>query len=616
MRKSIRSPRLSGVRLLEGSPFYDRQQDMNSFLLSQDTDTLLYNFRKAAGLPLRGASPMTGWDADECKLKGHTTGHYLSAVSLAYAATGDERFLEKAEQIAEGFRECRDAFTASGKVRPGFLSAYDEEQFDLLEKFTKYPDIWAPYYTLDKIMSGLLDAYELAGCKGASDILSPLGDWVSSRLSALPDEMRHRMWSMYIAGEYGGMISTMIRLYRITGKASHLEAARLFENDHLFDMMAEGRDGLSGMHANQHIPQIIGALELYDVTGDQRYLDIAVNFHRIVTGHHCYVIGGTGEQEKFCDADSECRYLTDKSAESCASYNMLKLTAGLFRYTETFRLKASELMDYYERTLFNHILMSASHRPDGGTTYFLPLAPGSAKHYETEENSCCHGTGMESRYRFMTDIFSYCDEEGLLLINLPVSSQLRDEEAVSIRFSENGTLTVRADSDMKRRIAVRIPTWAGDPQTILSDMTAPDKASVCTDPDGLTGGYLILGRALRTGEEITLRLPLTLRTVSIPSDPDYMCLAWGPYLLGALSASDTPLRLPAGILSGRDGSHGVQGVGSPGRQAGTASGEFTFEEKKIGADRRISAEKIRLIPLYRIDEEKYQVYFRRQPKQC
>ena len=184
----------------------------------QDADSMLYNFRKAAGLPVGDAAPMTGWDAEGCKLRGHTTGHFLSAVSLAYAACGDESFRETARYMVKELARCQHAMEASGKVRRGFLSAYDEEQYDLLEKLTKYPEIWAPFYTLDKIMSGLLDAYELAGISEARDVLEPMGDWVYQRLSRVPASRRQEMWDTYIAGEYGAMIGTLVRLYRISGR--------------------------------------------------------------------------------------------------------------------------------------------------------------------------------------------------------------------------------------------------------------------------------------------------------------------------------------------------------------------------------------------------------------
>lgn len=555
-------PPLKSIRLLAGTPFYDGQQHMLSFLAKQDTGSLLYNFRRAAGLPTGDSEPMTGWDAEDCKLKGHTTGHYLSAVSLAYAACGDEVFKTKAHSVVEGLAECQRALAASGRVHPGFLSAYDEEQFDLLEELTKYPEIWAPYYTLDKIMAGLLDAYELAGISLAKDVLEPLGDWIYERLSRVPARRRAEMWDTYIAGEYGAMIGTLVRLYRISGRKEHLEAAKMFLNPKLFDPLRNGRDELDSMHANQHIPQIIGAVELYAVTGDVSYLDIARSFLRIVTEHHCYAIGGTGEEERFRAADSECSYLTEKTAESCASVNMLRLSSKLFEYESS---ACSSLMDYYELTLFNHILMSYSHCDDGGTTYFMPLAPGSCKHYETEENSCCHGTGMESRFRFMTYICSYegSGEDSVLRVDLPIPSVIDDEEKLTVMASEDVRLTITAGADMKRELAVRIPAWARDSFPEAED------------------GYVYCGR-LKAGEAVSFDLPLKLRVIPAASDSRYYNMAIGPYLLAALSDSKEFMHPDiSGLSENADGA------------------AFSFTDGSTCFE-----------PLYRIDKENYHIYFR------
>ena len=558
-------PPLRSVRLLPGTPFFDAQQKMLRFLAEQDTDSLLYNFRKAAGLPTGDAEPMTGWDAWDCKLRGHTTGHYLSAVSLAYAATGEEIYREKAKAVVEGFIECRDAMALSGKVKPGFLSAYDEEQFDLLEDLTKYPDIWAPYYTLDKIMSGLLDAYGLAKIERAREVLEPLGDWIYARLMRVSPERRAEMWDTYIAGEFGAMICTLVRLYRISGRNAHLEAAKMFDNAKLFDQMSEGRDGLDSMHANQHIPQVTGALELFAVTGEKRYFDIARNFEEIVTHHHCYSIGGTGEEERFRAADKECDHLTEKTAESCASVNMLRLTSKLFEYENEAR---TELMDYYELTLFNHILMSFSHEADGGTTYFLPLAPGSCKHYETEENSCCHGTGMESRFRFMTDIFSYEGEgeDAVVRVDLPVSSVLDDKEKIAVYLCENGQLIVRADQEMKRSLKVRIPAWARRRYPEAKD------------------GYMDCGK-LEAGESVTFDLGMDIRELTVLSDKHYYNLAWGPYLIAAVSDSKDLLHPRVSALAGAPD-----------------DGQGSLIDSESG---------MQFKPLYRIDKDFYHIYFHR-----
>lgn len=278
------------VRLLPGSCYAVMQQNMSEFLLSAENDRMLYSFRAAAGLDTKGARPMTGWDDPSCKLRGHTTGHYLSGLALAWAATGNPVFLDKIREMVRELAICQEAQEKQDGCRAGFLSAYSEEQFDLLEQYTKYPDIWAPYYTLDKIMSGLYDCCILAGNEQAGHILNRLGDWVYRRLSRLPKEQLDRMWSMYIAGEFGGMLGTMVKLFRFSGKETHKKAAGFFLNEKLFYPMEENCDTLEDMHANQHIPQIMGAMELYQLTGEERYWKIGKHFWDMVTEGHTYCI--------------------------------------------------------------------------------------------------------------------------------------------------------------------------------------------------------------------------------------------------------------------------------------------------------------------------------------
>ena len=526
--KKIRFFPISDVRLKKGTLYQKYQQYMLDWLLGVDDGQMLYNFRKAAGLDTCGAAPMTGWDEESCKLKGHTTGHYLSGLALAYAATGDTRFREKIGEMVTGLKECQDAFQGQKGIHPGFLSAYDEEQFDLLEQYTKYPEIWAPYYTLDKIMAGLEDCYLLAEADMALEILSPLGDWVYARLSRLTREQREKMWSMYIAGEFGGMSGTMAKLYQITKKPEHLEAARMFYNEKLYYPMEENCDTLEDMHANQHIPQVIGAMNLYETTGETSFFDVGRHFWEIVTEGHIYCIGGTGETEMFHRAGTTCDYLTEKAAESCASYNMLRLTGQLFEYNPDGRW-----MDYYENTLCNHILASSSHAVDGGTTYFMPLCPGGRKEYSTDENTCCHGTGMESRFRYMEHI--YASDQENVYVNLMVDSVLSGEENLEISTEmEKGSVVIRCGKDMERNLMIHLPFWGRDARVFRNQMEQKVKQHQ---------GYVQLSPC-RKGEGIRLELPVRLRLVTNEENDHLVNLACGPYLLAAISDSREFLELP------------------------------------------------------------------------
>lgn len=558
------------VRLLEGTLYYEYQRRMLEYLLGIDDNQMLYNFRKACGLDTLGAEPMTGWDADDCKLKGHTTGHYLSGLALAWGATGDERFLEKISYMVEELFKCQQAFAQSEEYHRGFLSAYSEEQFDLLEQFTRYPEIWAPYYTLDKIMSGLYDCYQLAENEKAKEVMALMGDWVYNRLSRLTKETLDQMWSMYIAGEFGGMQGTMAKLYQLTRKETHLRAARFFDNEKLYYPMEQNCDTLEDMHANQHIPQILGSMEMFKVTGEEDYLKIGKNFWNIVTGGHVYCIGGTGETEMFHRAGTTCDYLTEKSAESCASYNMLRLTSQLFGYSLD-----GELMDYYDNTLRNHILTSCTHTDDGGTTYFLPLGPGMRKEYSTTENTCCHGTGMESRFRYMEDIYAYDDES--VYINLLIDSKLSGEIELEQKSAvETGEVKIKCLKNMDKNLKIHIPLWA------------QEEFEVSVNGDRLEDivlekGYVCISGFQTEGLEIVLKLPMRLRILKNTSDASLVNLAYGPYILAALSEKSDFFTLPA-----------------------------LEEIQPINKKGHFKAGELKFVPFAEVDLEPYHVYFRKK----
>lgn len=519
---------INDVKLLEGTVYYEYQQKMTEFLLAQNDDQMLYNFRVACGLDTLGAPPMTGWDEESCKLKGHTTGHYLSGLAVCYGATHNERILNKIHYMVTELKKCQDEFAKYPKqYHEGFLSAYSEEQFDLLEVFVKYPEIWSPYYTLEKIMSGLYDCYEIAGEETAREILEPLGVWVYNRLSRLPKETLNKMWSMYIAGEYGGMIGIMVKVYLMSGNEKHLQAARLFDNEKLFYPMAENCDTLEDMHANQHIPQIMGAMEMYHATGEVNYWKIGKNFWEIVTGGHIYCNGGFGETEMIHRAGTTCSYLSEKSEESCVSYNMLRLTGQIFAYTAD-----GTMMNYYDNTLRNHILTSCSHEADGGTTYFMPLNPGGCKEYSTTENTCCHGTGMESRYRFMENIYAY--DDNYVYVNVLVDSAL--DGKLELKTVEEGKIRLTALSDMDKNLKLFVPKWAYDTYSV-----SVNGANARTTVEK---GFVTL-QALKAGDVVVLEMAMEFRYLENNSDNTLVNIAYGPYILAAVSEETDFLKAPA-----------------------------------------------------------------------
>ena len=570
---------LGDVKLMPGH-FDENRKRFEEFLLNCNDDQMLYNFRVACGLPTKDAPPMTGWDSPEGLLRGHTTGHYLSGIALACAGSVENgaKFKQKVDYMIESLAECKDAFQASGNYAPGFLSAYSEEQFDKLEEYVVYPKIWAPYYTLHKIFAGLLDCYEYGTNDKALYIAERLGDWVYARLSKLPSYQLNKMWAMYIAGEYGGMNEAMARLYKLSPKAEYLAAARLFDNEKLFLPMAQNINTLCDIHANQHVPQIIGTFEIFRQTGESVSYEIARNFWRFATEAHIYNLGGIGEGEMFRDPNLAAAYLTDKTAESCVSYNMLKLSSLLFQYEPS-----SKYMDYYERTLFNHIAGNGdASGPTGGSTYFMPLRPGGKKGFDVHGNTCCHGTGLESHVKYQESI--YFKSENTLYVNLYVASKLEWKEK-NVTFTQTGdflkeeraTFEISTDKgSVDVEIRLRIPYWLDKNTNASIKHNGVDVNYVVKD------GYAIVAGPFKNEDNLEISLPFHFRLEPTPDDSKVCCLFYGPLVLVVDHESQEFIELPA---------------------------DNKFDVKKTG-DLEFSWAGHKFIPLFMANERPYHAYFK------
>ncbi|MBT2289988.1 glycoside hydrolase family 127 protein [Paenibacillus albidus] len=563
---------------LQGASLLKTAQDRRlQFLLTVDDDQMLYNFRKAAGLDTGKAPAMVGWDSEDSLLKGHTTGHYLSALALCHAATGNEEIHHKLAYMIGELNKVQLAFEADERYHYGFISAYSEEQFDLLEVYTRYPEIWAPYYTLHKILAGLLDGYHLAGIGLALTIADKLGDWIYNRLSVLPHEQLKKMWSMYIAGEFGGINESLAELFTYTHKEQHILAAKLFDNDRLFFPMIQQVDALGAMHANQHIPQVVGAFKIFEATRENKYYDISRFFWESVVNAHIYSIGGTGEGEMFKQPYKIGAHLTEHTAETCASYNMLKLTKQLYMYE-----KDVTYMDYYERTMLNHILSSTDHEGLGASTYFMPTLPGGKKGYD-EENSCCHGTGLENHFKYTEAI--YFEDADSLYVNLFVSSAIEDGEkglqvVQSVPDVFTGELEITIGKLTRTHLKVRKPYWHQG--QVLACVNGTQVQAVEEH------GYLVLSRQWSKGDQVSLKFNPQLRLEITPDQAGIASVAFGPYILAAISPQKEYYELPV--------------------HEGNIAEQF---ERVANSNRFIfKAQKLEFAPLAEINHEHYHLYIK------
>ncbi|MBP2327907.1 DUF1680 family protein [Kibdelosporangium banguiense] len=448
-----------------------------------------------------------------------------------------------------------------GRRHPGFLSAYTEAQFIRLEEFTNYSGagIWAPYYTLHKITRGLLDAYHLAGSERALDIVRKVGDWVHSRLSTVDRDRLNRMWSLHIAGEYGGMNEVMAHLAAIENdparKAAYLKTATCFDNRRtVFPAAVENRDVLRGIHVNQHVPQFIGYLRVFEQNpAGREYFTAARNFWHMVLPHRMFSHGSAGGQyaagqgypentnaELFQPRDDIAGSLTYQTrpqtdtdgggGETCSTYNLLKLTRNLF-----FHDPDPAYMDYYERGLLNHILGSrqdVNSAAEPMVTYFLPAHPGATRGFGNI-GTCCGGTGLENHTKYQDTIYFRSADGKTLYVNLYIASTLRWEgftvtQETDFPREQKSTLTVNGRGRLE--VKLRVPGWIRKGFAVTINGVAQDVKAVA-------GTYLSLNRDWSPGDRIEISMPFSLRIERAIDDPAVQSLFYGPLVLPALNSS-------------------------------------------------------------------------------
>jgi hypothetical protein len=584
---------LSQVRLLD-SPFRDAMLRDQNYLLSLDADRLLYNFRVNAGLP-SPARPYGGWEDPKCELRGHTVGQYLSACSLIYASTGDARFKQRVDSIVAELAECQNA-PATNVSHFGYLSAFPELFIDRVENRQK---VWAPWYTLHKIMAGLLDANQLAGNAQALEVLTNMANWVKFRVDNLPQEKMQAA----LDTEFGGMNEVLANLYGVTGNADFLKAAGAFNQKKIFDPLAAGQDKLDGLHANTQIPKIIGAARQFELTGDRRDADIANFFWERVALHRSYIIGGDSDREHFFSVNDFSNHLSAETCESCNTYNLLKLTRHIFEWSPD-----AVTMDFYERALYNDIL--ASQDPEQGMfVYLMPLKPGHFKTYSTPENSfwCCVGTGMENHAKYGDTIYFHGD--GSLYVNLFIPSELSWPEKNFVvrqetKFPESETtrLNFKMEAPVQLALKIRWPAWA-------------DKISVRVNGrsqkiPGSAGSYVTLNREWKNGDQVEIRLPMKLHAEPLPGATNIVALLYGPIVLvGELGTNGMPNpyakdqrdhvkvpdpKVPVFVADENTLLKHVKATGEP----------LVFRTKNLG-----KPDDVTLIPFYKTHHERYSVYW-------
>ena len=510
---------LSQVRLLD-SPFLDAAMVNNDYLKSLPPERLAHTFRLTAGLP-SSAEPLGGWETPTSELRGHFAGgHYLSSCGLRYAMLGDDAVKQQGEALVAELAACQKA------NNNGYISAFPESFFDRLANDKQ---VWAPFYTLHKILAGNIDMYTYCGSQQALEVASGLADWVGHWVDGFGDDQMQRI----LRTEFGGMAESLWNLAAITGNYRYGGIARRFEKTSFLDPLAAHRDALKGLHVNTHIPQVIGAARCYELTADPRYHEIASYFWNEVVDERSYAPGGTSDGEHWnSDPGQLGNAISKTSQECCCGYNMLKLTRHLYTWTSDPRY-----FDYYERTLWNSRL-GTQHPVDGGKMYYFPLQTGWWKYFSSKTNSfwCCDGTGAEEFSKFADSI--YFHGPNALYVNLFVPSELRwPEKGLTVRqqtkFPDEDTITlhIEAASPVALALNLRVPNWtaAGGSASVNGR-----KLEAFSNP----GSYLTIERTWKQGDTVEMTLPMSLRTEPLKGAPTMQAALYGPLVLGARLGSE------------------------------------------------------------------------------
>jgi DUF1680 family protein len=600
---------LQEVALGDGLLAEKRERILN-FARQYDERRFLVLFNANAGRPNPPDVAVPGGWEDGGLLSGHWCGHFMTMLAQAHAGTGERTFADKLGWMVEELGACQDALAAAGAtVHPGYLGAKPEDVVLRAgpPRFAVYggnqdTNTWAPWYTQHKIMRGLLDAYTLAGNERAFDVVVKMANWAHLALTvgdvthpeyAGPPtrEDLNYMWDTYIAGEYGGANEVLAEIGALTGDGRHMETARCFDDrESLFDACVENRDILvcapgtqpgrrrpSRLHANTHVPNFVGYLRIYEQSGAPEYRRAARNFFGMVVPHRMYAHGGTSGNfpgsnnnvEMFQNRDNIANSIAADGAETCTTYNLLKLARNLF-----FHEPDAAYMDYVERGLLNQI---AGSRADTDTTsdpqltYFQPLTPGAPRRYGNT-GTCCGGTGLENHTKHQESIYFRSDDGSTLWVNLFVPSTLAWEERGFTIVQETDhpreeatRLTVNGDGWLE--IRVRVPAWA---QTGFAVRINGRRQHVKAKP----GTYLRLRRMWRRGDTIDVAMPFSVRIERARDRPDTQSVFSGPLLLPILGdpGARTYRELTLYRHLKRDGDYSRAAITPAGGQTFTADG--------------------------------------------
>ncbi len=533
---------MNQVHLLP-SRFQENMKRDSAWMMSVSVNSLLQSFCNTSGaFSSREGGYMTvkklgGWEALDCDLRGHITGHLLSAYATLYAQTGSQAVKMKADSIVNGLAEVQQAYG-----RGGYLSAFAE---GLIDRNIQGKSVWAPFYTLHKIVQGLIDQYQIAGNEKALEMAKGMGDWAYNKLKPLSEETRKKM----IRNEFGGFNEAMYELYALTQDERYLWVARYFYHNEKIDPLKAGNPDLGTNHANTFIPKLLGEARNYELFGAKDSRKAAELLFWTLVNDHAFVTGELSDKEHLFKPTEQSKHLTGYDGENCCTYNLLKLADHLFSWNPS-----SKIANYYERALYNHIL--GQQDPESSMVcYFTPLQTGAYRLYSTRDSSfwCCVGSGFESHVKYASSIYFHSDKdlyvnlfipsqvdwEGTTLMqqtNFPLPSASFPQSSNSFPQSSITTLTMEGKSKAFS-LRLRYPYWA----TKMDIKVNGKKVKAVKGADG----YVAISRQWKAGDKVEVQLGMQLREEATKDDASKVALVYGPIVMaGKLDKVEHPFSDP------------------------------------------------------------------------
>lgn len=588
--------KLQEVRLTDG--VFKKAQDVDlKYILDLNPDKLLAPYLIDAGLPLK-AQRYGNWESTG--LDGHIGGHYLSALAMMYASTGNKELKTRLDYMVNELALCqaKNGNGYVGGIPNGKVFWERIHKGDIDGSTFGLNNTWVPIYNIHKLFAGLRDAYEIGGNNQAKQVLIGLGDWFIELIQPLSTEQIQQVLNT----EHGGINETFADLYIITKDKKYLDTAKRLSHLKILNPLLEKQDKLTGLHANTQIPKVIGFEKIGTLTNNAEWEHAADYFWHNITVKRSVAFGGNSVREHFNPInDFKGMLESNQGPETCNSYNMLRLSMALFLDNNDV-----SYLDYYERTLYNHIL-STQHPEKGGFVYFTPIRPNHYRVYSQPETSmwCCVGSGIENHTKYGELIYSH--SESAIFVNLFIPSELNwKEKGLQLiqknNFpNENATeLELKLNKKQTFSLNIRYPKWAENIKVLVNGKAEVVKAN--------PSEYINLNRNWKNGDKIVVQFTMNTKLEYLPDGSNWAAFVRGPIVLAAQTSTDDLKGLFAD--DSRMG-HETRGKLYPINEAYALVGDSKNYVSKLQPidNMNFKMDSLTLQPFYQIHDARYQMYF-------